>query len=88
MLPAGPEANRRRKLRLINPRSPLSTLSMPQIIRQMTFSRRGLFMPLNLAICAAVAPEGFFSPSKILTANKSHLKSASEARSTLIFIRT
>ena len=55
----GPLANRRRKLRLINPRSPLSTLTMPQIIRHMTFSRRGLFMPLNLAICAAVVPEGW-----------------------------
>ena len=50
-------ANRRRKLRLINPRSPLSTITMPEIIRHMTFSRRGLFMPLNLAICAAVVPK-------------------------------
>ncbi|HUS46733.1 MAG TPA: radical SAM protein [Phycisphaerae bacterium] len=49
----------RRKLRLINPRSPLSTITMPQIIRHMTFSRRGLFMPLNLAICAAVVPDGW-----------------------------
>jgi len=32
---------------------------MPEIIRKMTFSRRGLFMPLNLAICAAVVPEGW-----------------------------
>jgi radical SAM superfamily enzyme YgiQ (UPF0313 family) len=32
---------------------------MPGIIRHMTFSRRALFMPLNLAICAAVAPEGW-----------------------------
>ncbi|MGC9454977.1 MAG: hypothetical protein ACP5HU_08930 [Phycisphaerae bacterium] len=40
----------RRKLRLINPRSPLSTITTPEIIRKMTFSRRGLFMPLNLAI--------------------------------------
>jgi len=49
----------RRTLRLINPRSPLSTITMPQIIRKMTFSRRALFMPLNLAICAAVLPEGW-----------------------------
>jgi radical SAM superfamily enzyme YgiQ (UPF0313 family) len=48
-----------RKLRLINPRSPFSTISMPEIIRHMTFSRRALFMPLNLAICAAVVPEGW-----------------------------
>jgi len=54
-----PAVNRRRKLRLINPRSPLSTITMPEIIRRMTFSRRGLFMPLNLAICAAVVPEGW-----------------------------
>ena len=53
------EAKPRRTLRLINPRSPLSTISMPEIIRHMTFSRRALFMPLNLAICAAVVPEGW-----------------------------
>ncbi len=44
-------------MRLINPHSPLSTITMPEIIRKMTFSRRGLFMPLNLAICAAVVPD-------------------------------
>jgi len=49
----------RRKLRLINPRSALSTITMPHIIRRMTFSRRALFMPLNLAICAAVVPDGW-----------------------------
>ncbi|MCD6377570.1 MAG: B12-binding domain-containing radical SAM protein [Planctomycetes bacterium] len=48
---------RRWKLRLINPRSPLSTITMPEIIQKMTFSRRALFMPLNLAICAAVVPD-------------------------------
>jgi radical SAM superfamily enzyme YgiQ (UPF0313 family) len=52
-------AEPRRKLRLINPRSPLSTISMPGIIQRMTFSRKALFMPLNLAICAAVVPEGW-----------------------------
>ena len=51
--------SRRRKLRLINPRSPLSTITMPEIIQRMTFSRRAVFMPLNLAICAAVVPEGW-----------------------------
>jgi radical SAM superfamily enzyme YgiQ (UPF0313 family) len=49
----------RRKLRLINPRSPLSTITMPGVIQKMTFSRKALFMPLNLAICAAVVPEGW-----------------------------
>jgi radical SAM superfamily enzyme YgiQ (UPF0313 family) len=56
-LAAKPRA--RRTLRLINPRSPLSTITMPQVIRRMTFSRRALFMPLNLAICAAVAGDGW-----------------------------
>lgn len=46
----------RRKIRLINPRSALSTITMPEIIQKMTFSRRAIFMPLNLAICAAVVP--------------------------------
>jgi radical SAM superfamily enzyme YgiQ (UPF0313 family) len=32
---------------------------MPEIIRKMTFSRRGLFAPLNLTICAAVVPDGW-----------------------------
>jgi radical SAM superfamily enzyme YgiQ (UPF0313 family) len=59
MISAEPTTARRRRLRLINPRSPLSTITMPEIIRHMTFSRRGLFMPLNLAVCAAVVPEGW-----------------------------
>ena len=50
---------RLRKIRFINPTSPLSTITMPGIIQHMTFSRRALFMPLNLAICAAVVPEGW-----------------------------
>jgi radical SAM superfamily enzyme YgiQ (UPF0313 family) len=45
------------KLRLINPRSPLTTITMPEIIQKMTFSRRALFMPLNLAICARLASD-------------------------------
>jgi len=59
MISSADPNSRRRKLRLINPRSPLSTITMPEIIRKMTFSRRALFMPLNLAICAAVVPEGW-----------------------------
>ena len=43
------------KLRLINPNSPLTTLTLPDVIAKMTLGRRGLFMPVNLAICAAVA---------------------------------
>jgi radical SAM superfamily enzyme YgiQ (UPF0313 family) len=53
------QSGKLRRLRLINPTSPLSTISMPAIIQKMTFSRRALFMPLNLAICAAVAGEGW-----------------------------
>jgi len=55
----GAEARPRRRLRLINPRSALSTITMPEIIRRMTFSRKALFAPLNLAICAAVVPDGW-----------------------------
>jgi radical SAM superfamily enzyme YgiQ (UPF0313 family) len=47
----------RLKLRLINPHSPLSTITLPGVIEKMTFSRKALFAPLNLTICAAVAPE-------------------------------
>jgi len=56
---ASPNNPPRRRLRLINPTSPLSTLTLPEIIQKMTFSRRALFMPLNLAICAAVVPDGW-----------------------------
>ena len=48
---SSPEAfPRRRRLRLSNPRSALSTITMPEVLRKMTFSRRAMFMPLNLAI--------------------------------------
>lgn len=59
MIQASHPPRRTRRLRLINPRSPLTTISMPEVIQKMTFSRRALFMPLNLAICAAVVPEGW-----------------------------
>jgi len=59
MIRADSTGPRRRKLRLINPTSPLSTLTIPRITRKMTLSRRALFMPLNLAICAAVVPDGW-----------------------------
>ncbi len=57
--PPGPPNTTRRTLRLINPHSPLSTLTMPSIIQRMTFTRKALFAPLNLTICAAVAPPGW-----------------------------
>ena len=44
------------KLRLISPNSPLTTITLPDVIQRMTLGRRALFMPVNLAICAAVAP--------------------------------
>ena len=47
------------KLRLINPNSPLTTITLPDVISRMTWGRRALFMPVNLAICAAVAPKGW-----------------------------
>ena len=50
---------RPRKLRLINPHSPLSTITLPHVIQKMTFSRKALFVPLNLTICASVVPEGW-----------------------------
>ena len=46
-------------LRLINPNSPLTTITLPDVISKMTMGRRALFMPVNLAICAAVAPAGW-----------------------------
>ena len=50
------EAARRRRIRLINPNSPLSNITMPEIIRKMTFTRKALFAPTGLTICAAVMP--------------------------------
>lgn len=50
------EAARRRKIRLINPNSPLSSITMPEVVRRMTFTRKALFAPTGLAICAAVVP--------------------------------
>ncbi|MBN2375797.1 MAG: radical SAM protein [Sedimentisphaerales bacterium] len=47
------------KLRLINPNSPLTTITLPDVITKITMGRRGLFMPVNLAICAAVTPPGW-----------------------------
>jgi radical SAM superfamily enzyme YgiQ (UPF0313 family) len=50
------EAARRRRIRLINPNSPLSNITMPAVIRKMTFTRKALFAPTGLMICAAVVP--------------------------------
>lgn len=50
------EPKRRPQLRLINPSSPLSTITMPGIIRQMTFTRKALWTPLSLTCLASAAP--------------------------------
>jgi len=55
MVPA--QAVRRPRMRLINPNSPLSNITMPAVIRNMTFSRKALFAPTGLMICAAVMPK-------------------------------
>ena len=68
------EAKERRRIRLINPNAPLSTITMPDVIRQMTsplgrwtpaavrrlsFTRKALFAPTGLMICAAVVPRNW-----------------------------
>ncbi len=53
------DIKRKYKIRFVNPRSPLSTITLPEVIEKMTFSRKALFMPLNLAICAALVPENW-----------------------------
>jgi radical SAM superfamily enzyme YgiQ (UPF0313 family) len=50
------EVRSRPRIRLINPNSPLSNVTMPQVIRSMTFTRKALFAPTGLMICAAVVP--------------------------------
>ncbi|MFH0981086.1 MAG: radical SAM protein [Planctomycetota bacterium] len=50
------EPIRRPRIRFINPNSPLSTITMPELIRRMTFTRKAVFMPTGLAVCAAVMP--------------------------------
>jgi radical SAM superfamily enzyme YgiQ (UPF0313 family) len=50
------EAARRPRIRLINPNSPLSNITMPEVIQKMTFTRKALFAPTGLMICAAVVP--------------------------------
>jgi len=51
------EPKKRPRLRLINPASPLSTVTMPELIRQMTFTRKAIWAPLSLTVLAAVVPD-------------------------------
>ena len=57
MVPATPR--RRSKIRFINPNSPLSNITMPELIRKMTFTRKAIFAPTGLTICAAVMPSSW-----------------------------
>jgi radical SAM superfamily enzyme YgiQ (UPF0313 family) len=50
------EPKTRHRIRLINPNCKLSTITMPDVIRHMTFSRKAIFAPVGLAICANVVP--------------------------------
>lgn len=65
------EARQRPRVRLINPNSPLSNITMPDVVGRMTsplgrwtpkklqslaFTRKALFAPTGLMICAAVTP--------------------------------
>jgi radical SAM superfamily enzyme YgiQ (UPF0313 family) len=50
------EPARRFRVRLINPNSPLSNITMPDVVRRMTFTRKAIFAPTGLMICAAVTP--------------------------------
>ncbi len=47
----------RRKIRFINPNSALTTLTMPELIQKMTFSRKAIFAPSGLMVCAQVMPK-------------------------------
>jgi len=54
-MPAEPRT--RRRIRFINPNSRLSTITMPELIRHMTFLRKAIFHPTGLSICARLVPE-------------------------------
>jgi len=48
-----------RKLRLISPINPLNHLMESDIARRVTFGRKAIFMPLGLAVAAAVVPRAW-----------------------------
>lgn len=50
-------AGRRHRIRFINPNAALSTITMPELIRHMTFTRKAIFMPTGLAVCANCVPD-------------------------------
>lgn len=47
----------RRRIRFINPNSTLTTITLPDVIRKMTWSRKAIFAPTGLTICAGVVPD-------------------------------
>ncbi len=51
----------RRRIRFINPNAALTNITMPELIRKMTFSRKAIFAPTGLTICAAIMPDGWDS---------------------------
>ena len=50
------EPIQRPRIRFINPNAKLSTITMPELVRHMTFTRKAIFMPTGLAVCAAAMP--------------------------------
>jgi radical SAM superfamily enzyme YgiQ (UPF0313 family) len=47
------------KVLYVNPRNSLNTVFLPEVVRDFTMGRKkAIFAPLNLAICAAVTPQG------------------------------
>ena len=56
-IPAEPAC--RPRIRFINPNCALSTVTMPGLIRHMTFTRKGMFMPVGVAVCAGAVPDGW-----------------------------
>ncbi len=47
----------RRRIRFINPNSTLTTITLPDVIQKMTWSRKAIFAPTGLTICANVMPD-------------------------------
>jgi len=44
------------KVIYVNPQSDLNTITLPDVVKTLTWNRKAIFIPLNLCICAAVTP--------------------------------
>ena len=44
------------KVTYVNPQSDLNTITLPGVVKNLTWNRKAIFTPLNLCICAAVTP--------------------------------